>query len=216
MSDPWAFGWTQLLTIVGFLITGAIAIGGFGTSERWRKQKLEEKKIEIAFEALAIAYECKFVFDSIRNPGTSQYEYEDMPRAEVTEEEWRRRGPFYAILKRITDNRAFFIKVLQLQPRVMIMFGRETEAIFRKLNEARAHVTVSAQMLMRPIDRVERPWNEQAQNLHAQCEADIWEGLGEMAPNGDRVTAKLNEFRDGLEAICKPVLDRKYREVKEP
>jgi len=139
-----------------------------------------------------------------------------MPRADVTEEKWRRRGPFYAILKRITDNRAFFIKVLQLQPRVMIMFGRETEAIFRTLNEARAHVTVSAQMLMRPIDRVERPWNEQAQNLHAQCEADIWEGLGEMAPNGDRVTAKLNEFRDGLEAICKPVLDRKYREVKEP
>jgi hypothetical protein len=215
MSEPWAFGWTQLLTIVGFLITGAIAIGGFGTFERWRKQKLEEKKIEIAFEALAIAYECQFVFGLIRNPGTMGYEYEDMPREGVTEEEWRRRGPFYAILKRITDNRPYFLKVLQLQPRVMTMFRPETEAIFKKLNEARVHVTVSAQMLMRPIDRVERPWNEQAQNLHAQCEADIWEGLGEMAPNGDRVTTKLNEFRDGLEAICRPVLDRNYREVKE-
>jgi hypothetical protein len=187
----------------------------FGTFERWRKQKLEEKKIEIAFEALAIAYECQFVFQSIRSPGTMGYEYEDMPREGVTEEEWQRRGPFYAILKRITDNRPFFIKVLQLQPRVMVMFGPETEAIFRNLNQARAHVTVSAQMLTRPIDRIERPWNEQAQNMHAQCEADIWEGLGEMAPHGDRVTTKLNEFRDGLAAICRPVLDRSYKEVKE-
>ena len=214
--DPWAFGWTQVLTIIGFLLTGAIAIGGFGTFERWRKQKLEEKKIEIAFEALAIAYECKFVFDLIRNPGTLQYEYEDMPRAKVTEAEWRRRGPFYAILKRMNDNRPFFLKVLQLQPRVMVMFGRDTDAVFRKLSEARANVTVSAQMLMRPIDRIERPWNEQAQNLHAQQEFDIWEGLVKMAPDGDRVTKKLNEFREGLEAICRPVLDRKYREVKEP
>jgi hypothetical protein len=215
MSDPWAFGWTQVLTIIGFVITGAIAIGGFGTFERWRKQKLEEKKIEIAFEALAIAYECQFVFGSIRNPGTFQYEYDDMPREGMIEEEWRRRGPFYAILKRINDNRPYFIKVLQLQPRVMTMFGPETELTFRKLNEARSHVTVSAQMLMRPLDQ-DRVWNEQAQNLHAQCEADIWEGLGEMAPNGDRVTSKLNEFRDGLAAICRPVLDREYREVKEP
>jgi hypothetical protein len=46
VNDPWAFGWTQLLTIVGFLITGAIAVGGFGTFERWRKQKLEEKKLK--------------------------------------------------------------------------------------------------------------------------------------------------------------------------
>jgi hypothetical protein len=45
MNDPWTFGWTQVLTIVGFAITLAVAVGGFGTFERWRKQKLEEKKI---------------------------------------------------------------------------------------------------------------------------------------------------------------------------
>jgi hypothetical protein len=137
-----------------------------------------------------------------------------MPREGMAEAEWHRRGEFYAILKRITDNRPYFLKVLQLQPRVMTIFGPETELIFRKLNEARAHVTVAAQMLMRPVDQ-DRAWNERTQNLHAQCEADIWEGLGEMAPNGDRVTLKLNEFRDGLVAICRPVVDREYREVKE-
>lgn len=53
MSDPWTFGWTQLLTIVGFIITICIAVGGFRTFGRWKREKIEEKKIEIAFEALA-------------------------------------------------------------------------------------------------------------------------------------------------------------------
>ena len=34
MTGPWTFGWTQLLTIVGFLITGSIAVTGFRTFER--------------------------------------------------------------------------------------------------------------------------------------------------------------------------------------
>jgi hypothetical protein len=54
MDCPWSFGWTQLLTIIGLLITITIAIGGFRTFERWRKEKLEEKRIDIAIEALAL------------------------------------------------------------------------------------------------------------------------------------------------------------------
>ena len=66
MSDPWAFGWTQLLAIIGFIITVAIAIGGFRTCDRWKREKLEEKRIDTAIEALALVYESKFIFDRIR------------------------------------------------------------------------------------------------------------------------------------------------------
>jgi len=61
--DLWAFGSTQLLTVIGFLLTGAIAVVGFRTFEKWKREKLEEKRIEIAFEALALGYEAGFVFD---------------------------------------------------------------------------------------------------------------------------------------------------------
>ena len=71
MPTPWTFGWTQLLTIIGFIITMIIAFGGFRTFGRWKKEKLEEKRIETAIEALALVYESKFVFDHIRTEMTS-------------------------------------------------------------------------------------------------------------------------------------------------
>jgi len=40
MQDPWIFGWTQLLTIIGFAITIAIAVGGFRTFDGWKREKL--------------------------------------------------------------------------------------------------------------------------------------------------------------------------------
>jgi hypothetical protein len=71
MNDPWAFGWTQVLTIIGFLMTLGIAVGGFRTFGRWKREKIEERRIEIALEALSIAYEAEGVFETIRNPGAS-------------------------------------------------------------------------------------------------------------------------------------------------
>ena len=48
MSDPWAFGWTQLLTLIGFAITIGIAAGGYQTFSRWKRQKIEERRISSA------------------------------------------------------------------------------------------------------------------------------------------------------------------------
>jgi hypothetical protein len=44
-GDPWTFGWTQLLTIVGFAITISIAIGGFKSFGRWRRWKGDELRL---------------------------------------------------------------------------------------------------------------------------------------------------------------------------
>ena len=69
--DPWAFGLNQLLTIIGLLITVGIATVGFRSFGKWKREKLEERRIDIAFEALALAYEAGFIFDSIRSPRAS-------------------------------------------------------------------------------------------------------------------------------------------------
>ena len=50
MNNPWAFGWTQLLTVLGFIITIGIAFGSYRTFERWKREKLEEKKLDVALE----------------------------------------------------------------------------------------------------------------------------------------------------------------------
>jgi hypothetical protein len=78
MSDPWAFGWTQPLTLIGFAITIGIAAGGYQTFSRWKRQKIEERRIETAIDALALAYESKIVFQAIRSGFASNVDYKDM------------------------------------------------------------------------------------------------------------------------------------------
>ncbi len=215
--DPWMFGWTQVLTVVGFIITICIALGGFRTFGRWKREKLEEKKIEIAFEALSIAYETKFIFETIRSPMASPYEWADMPRIQAeSDDDWSQRGTFYATLKRIERNKDFFDRLWKLQPRFMAIFGPQTEDIFLLLHQARRFIEVSAQMLGRKRDYSEG-WSEDRQRLNQRMEADIWSGMDEVfdgdevIPDLDRVSSRLRQFRDKMVSLCRPIVDREFR-----
>ncbi|HKX07625.1 MAG TPA: hypothetical protein VJN67_05500, partial [Stellaceae bacterium] len=147
--NPWMFGWAQLLTIIGFVITIAIALGGFRTFGRWKKEKLEEKRIETAIEALALVYESKFIFEHIRGEMSFDYEWKDMPDDYGTKEQRSARGPFYATLKRIQANKDFFERAWKTQVRCTALFGPEVEEIFLRMHRARREIEVSAQMLLR-------------------------------------------------------------------
>lgn len=215
MNDPWAFGWTQLLTIIGFVITVSIAVSGFRTFDRWKREKIEERRIDVALEALSIAYQSQGIFAAIRNPGVFGYEWEDMPRVPgESDEDWKYRSMGYVPLKRISDNKEFFLRVLQLQPRAMAVFGPEVEGFFAKLHEARANIQVSAQMLMRrPEPGVQ--WTEAASKQRTRMEADIWSGMGDAypedeLPGGDRVQKKLDTFKNGIEKLCRPIVDHEF------
>jgi hypothetical protein len=211
-AGPWTFGWAQLLTIVGFIITVSIAIGGFRTFARWKRERLEERKIEIAFEALSIAYEAKFIFDSIRSPMTYSYEWEDLPRwTGESDADWNHRGSFYAILKRMDRNKEYFERAWRLQPRFMAVFGPKTEDIFLKLHQARRYVEVSAQMLARRREDHRGRWDENRQRQREQWEADIWAGMDAVIPGIDRVGRGLSDFKTGIEQLCRPVTERGYR-----
>src|SRR5262249_11775350 len=157
--NPWTFGWTQLLTIAGFIITIVIAIGGFRTFNRWKREKIEEKRIETAIEALALVYESKFVFDHIRSPMAFGYEWADMPDnyGEPRDE----RGSFYAVLKRIKANKEFFDRAWKMQVRCTALFGPHLEEIFLLVHRARRQIEVSAWMLLKDPE----PTNKSEDNL---------------------------------------------------
>jgi len=119
MSNPWEFGWTQVLTIIGFVITIIIALGGFQSFGRWQRQKFEEKRIDTAVDALVLIREMRWVFENIRSPMSFDYEWKDMPEIAGEEEDRRRsRGSFYAVLKRIEGHREFFDRAWKLQVRL--------------------------------------------------------------------------------------------------
>jgi hypothetical protein len=209
MNDPWAFGWTQVLTIAGLLVTVIIAVGGFRTFGRWKKEKIEEKRIEVAIDALALMYESRFIFDNIRSGFSFQGEWDDMPRRPgESNDMWNRRGSFYAILKRIEAHREFFERAWKLQVRCAAIFGPKVEETFLLLQKSRREVEVSAGMLMRDPE----PEHRSADNLRTweSFREDVWALEAQVNGRPDRVGSKLTDFRSQIEQLCRPIVDHEF------
>lgn len=205
MDNPWTFGWTQLLTLAGYGITIGIAVAGFRTFSRWKREKLEERRIETALEALAIVYEARFIFDTIRSPMVFAYEYESMPQMSGDDGAKRsQRGSFYATLKRIEAHKDFFERAWKVQTKCTALFGTKAEETFLLLHRARREVEVSAEMLMRDP----YPQNRSKDNLKTweEFKLDVW-SMGERA--NDKVSKKLNQFRSEMESLCRPIVDKR-------
>jgi len=143
---------------------------------------------------------------------TFEYEWEDMTKVEGEKDEDRRaRGPFYGTLKRVERNKDFFERTWKLQPRVMAVFGPETEKIFLKLHQSRRFIEVSAQMLSGRRYGSSGDWDENRQRQRDQWEADVWIGMDAVNPGIDRVGRGLTEFKEGMENLCRPITEREYR-----
>jgi len=71
-------------------------------------------------------------------------------------------------------------------------------------------------MLGERIGQWEGPGQNQNQELWTQLRVDIWGVGGEYSKEGDRVGAKLNDFRLRMEALCRPVIDKSYKRSRGP
>lgn len=201
LVDSWTFGLNHLLTILGFLMTATIAIVGFKSFDKWKREKLEGKRIDIALEALAIAYEAIFIFEGIRSPISYDIEWAEMTG--VDNDKRQAVGPYYAILKRIEHNKAYFERIWILQPRFMAVFGKDTSAIFNKLHHARRSIRVSAEMLIGAIIDNEPIKDEK---VLRQLRANIREGDKKY----DKVGLNINEFIEEIEKHCLPMVVHHY------
>ncbi len=209
MTDPWAFGWTQLLTLFGFAITIAIAVSGFRTFGRWKREKIEERRIEAAIDALALAYESQIVFRSIRSGFSNSHEYKEMAVVDGDTPDRRSlRGSYWVIGKRIYDNKEYFDRVWKSQPVMTAIFGEQMQRVFESLHEARSLVQVASQTMAWD----EPPLNtEDNRKLSTQLRNDLW-GISRET---DRVEKSLEDFRKGVERMCKPVVDREFGRNRE-
>jgi hypothetical protein len=211
MTDPWAFGWTQVLTLLGFLITIVIATSGFRSFGRWRQEKLEERRIETAFDVLTIAHETQFIFQNIRAPLIEDYEWADMPHWDNdTDDRRRRRGPFFATIKRLDANAEFFKRVWTVQPRCMALFGQQVEQTFMKLHQARRYIEVAVQMLADKANDEHNQHSEDTRQLYKQLRRDVSDH-GTFEPEKDRVGHLLRDFVAEIIALADPVIARQYR-----
>jgi hypothetical protein len=210
MDNPWTFGLNQLLTVVGFAITIGIAVSGFRSFRRWQREQIEQHRIETAIEALALVYEAKDVFDYLRSPMSFPSEWNDMPASFGTTDQQRSaRGPFYAILKRVGAYKEFFDRAWKMQVRCMALFGSEVEQTFLLMQQARRKIEVSAEMLLHNPE----PEHKSSDNIETwnSLRADVWPAYAKLSKSGDEVGKMLTEFREQMEALCRPMVQRQYR-----
>src|SRR5262245_33241734 len=200
-AEAWAFGLNHLLTLIGFAITLGIATVGFRSFAKWKREQIEERRIDTALEALAVAYEAGFIFDGIRSPMSHGGEWSEMKGVDDP----KRRdaaGPFFAILRRIDINRDYFERVWKMQPRFMAVFGKDAADIFNKLHQARRSIEVSAGMLMRAAATGE-PYKDI--QFRQKLETDVWK-----TRDDDAIGLKISEFVEGIEKHCLPVVEHRY------
>ncbi|MFZ1922328.1 MAG: hypothetical protein WAU57_11930, partial [Xanthobacteraceae bacterium] len=213
MSDPWAFGWTQLLTILGLMLTGVVSGLGLRTFGKWRRETIEARRIDAAVDVLSLAYQSKWVFENIRGPIVYAYEYDEMPgRSGESEDERSIRGKYFSVMRRIERNSEFFKAAWDIQPRAMALFGTETEEIFRQMHEARRQIEVSAGLLYQHFhEEKSRQLTPDTKKLRKEQLEDIDWAEASAVDGGDRIGVKLVAFRTGMEALCRPVVRRGYR-----
>lgn len=211
MDNAWVFGWGHLLTIVGMVITVWIAIAGFRTIEHWRREKIEEKKIDISIQALALSYKSKLVFDAIQSAMAYGHEWADMPE-KGPQNERSQRGAFYAVLKRVENNKEFFQRAWELQVECAAIFGPHVETVFLNVQRARREIEVAAQMLWETPFSNDDPQNKK---LWEEMRAAVWgESYAQVFKVEDKVGKLLREFRDGVETLCRPVVGAQYTKIK--
>jgi hypothetical protein len=200
----------------GPIVASVIAFFGFRSFRRWKREQLEGRRMEIAFEALKLAYQSTYVFDNIRSPLIEAYEWADMPQNTGDNEDKRsRRGPFYAVSKRIQANKEFFKSVWDVQPACMAIFGAEIQDTFIELHKARRAVEVACQMLYNHVDDVPLVPDPQ-KSLWQQLRADICGAEGVLTKEGDRVGRRLTAFKDGIERVCQPAVKHRIGKRRRP
>ncbi len=201
--------WTQLLTITGLFITSFIAIAGFRSFSRWRREQIEGRKIDLALEALSLAYESKAVFGHIRSRVMYKGEGADVPEmVGESDEHKRQRQSFFAVLKRIESGNDYFVRIWALQPKFIAIFGEKTEEIFDQLHKARRDIESTASVMVfegEPFDPKDQAYNEELKGYRTTIFGPMRRG------DGDPVAEKLDDFRKRIDELCRPVVDRTYR-----
>jgi len=194
------------VALIGVIVTGCFAFAGLKTFNRWKREKLEEKRIDVAIEALAIAFESRLVFDDIRARLTRVPAGKDQ-RSEL------QHGP-QAVLKRVEAQQPFFDKALSLEPKFVAVFGREKDAIFEHLFSARRQVIITAEALI-DDSRIELDADDkEGREQRVKWRKQIFASPGTVDEE-DEVGKLLQQFRGDIERHCRPIVDRTFN-PKEP
>jgi len=216
MAIDWAATGTWMQAWAGFTQAGAVAFVGWkgaNVFKTWRRQKIEERKMDAAERILTLTYRLRRAFTVIRSPmmwaGALDAAEKRLREAGVTLDslpELKRKNMIYhqAMLDRINSFEAEWAEIGAVTPIAAALFGKVVEEQLELLWRQRGAVAVASESYA--DDR------GQDNEFTAQLRADMWEGMGKHNGAGDRITEIIDGVVTKVEAALLPVL----REDAEP
>lgn len=143
-------GWA---TLVGAGVVIYAARVGANTFTAWKRQKVEERRMDAAERILTLAYRLRYNFADVRRRGIFGYETAAAEqKLDGAMPEWRNREKSeqerlttaQTILNRLTGHRADWEQAWELKPVALALFGPEVEADLHRFWEQYVAIEVSA------------------------------------------------------------------------
>jgi len=192
----------EVTSIIQAFAVAAVAVPAFRGLNSWRVQLLGKKKIELAEEALVLAYELQTGIEFARHAASFTGEGEERPNREQ-EPEGRRslNDSYYSRISRLADNDEHFARLRTLRMLFRAYFGDEAQEAFKTFITTRNQISIAVGMLINRTDQPGYP-----QNLIDNYQNVIWDHSTDEAP--DELSQTINDAVAEIERVCKPVLTK--------
>ena len=195
---------------------------GSDTFKQWRRQKNEERRIELAELVLTLAYKLRRAIEGIRSPAMWAEELD------VTNENLRKNGLIndqtpeghksilataQATLSRSNANKPLWDALFDTMPTAKAVFGDEVEKALNAIWSTRGKLVVSAQsyarLIHQTVPRSEKE-NETQMKWRSKLEGILWTGgdvwAREEGEPVDEIADALNGAIESLEAKLLPII----------
>jgi hypothetical protein len=210
MNIDWSATGSWMQAWAGFAQAGAVFIAAAiatNTYKSWRKQKLEERRIEAAERVLTLAYRVKDAFTVIRSPVRSSAATDEaifnlinsgLNLEEISKEKREKIVESQVILDRINRYVDLWQEFSATLPVGSALLGEETDAALRNLWRQKTVICVAAEQY--PDDDGLDP------KFSSEISYAIWESKKPETRPNDKVAAQISDSVQRLEDLLLPVI----------
>jgi hypothetical protein len=208
MSIDWGDTGTWMQAWAGFAQAGAIGFAAFkgaGAFKDWRRQKIEERRIDAAERILTLAYRVRRAIGAMRHPmmwiGPLNEAEQKLRSKGVdldSEVEARRRRIIHsqAVFDRINSFQTEWDELAAITPVAKALFGDEVENALSELGRQRNVVAAAAESYV-DDDGSDAEFSK-------KIRSDLWEALGEVGKDTDEISKTITAAIGKLEGELLP------------
>ncbi len=183
---------------VAAAIGAVVAVRGLNT---WRSELRTKRDVEVAGDALSLAYEIEHIIRAIRSPVSFSSE-SDIPRNEgESDREYKARAMASVPLERYNRHFEIFSRYRILRYRFAARFGKDATKPLDDLSGVVLDIFAAARRLARAWADTRPPTDRRTMRQESD-EAIIWEDYADDDPIRPRVDRALSE----IEEKCRPIV----------